>query len=119
MQKRLLLCGSAGLMVIASIAAFMSDEGTMATCDQGKSAITIFMCGDVMLGRGIDQILPHPGNPTLHESFVKSAEGYVELAERLNGPIPRSAGYSYIWGIALEELGQSLPDLRIINLETS
>ena len=27
--------------------------------------ITIFMCGDVMTGRGIDQILPHPSDPIL------------------------------------------------------
>jgi poly-gamma-glutamate synthesis protein (capsule biosynthesis protein) len=23
--------------------------------------VTLFLCGDVMLGRGIDQVLPHPG----------------------------------------------------------
>ena len=77
------------------------------------------MCGNVMLGRGIDQILPHPGDPVIHESYMKSAEGYVELAERVNGPIPRNAGYSYIWGDALGELEKIRPDLRIINLETS
>ena len=25
--------------------------------------ILLFVCGDVMLGRGIDQILPHPKRP--------------------------------------------------------
>ena len=25
--------------------------------------VTLFACGDVMPGRGIDQILPHPANP--------------------------------------------------------
>jgi poly-gamma-glutamate synthesis protein (capsule biosynthesis protein) len=29
--------------------------------------ITIFMCGDVMTGRGIDQILPNPSDPTNYE----------------------------------------------------
>jgi poly-gamma-glutamate synthesis protein (capsule biosynthesis protein) len=91
----------------------------MTTCDQGINPITIFMCGDVMLGRGIDQILPRPSDPIIHESYMKSAKGYVALAERVNGPIPQTAGYSYIWGVALKELEQTLPDLRIINLETS
>jgi poly-gamma-glutamate capsule biosynthesis protein CapA/YwtB (metallophosphatase superfamily) len=30
-----------------------------------KLVITIFLCGDVMIGRGIDQILPHPSDPAL------------------------------------------------------
>jgi poly-gamma-glutamate synthesis protein (capsule biosynthesis protein) len=72
-----------------------------------------------MTGRGIDQVLSHPGDPTLHESYVKDARDYVHLAERANGPIPRSVKPSYIWGDALDELEKASPDLRIINLETS
>ena len=81
--------------------------------------IRLFLCGDVMPGRGIDQALPHPCEPTLHESYVRSALGYVELAEAANGPIPRPVGPSYIWGAALQELQRLRPDARIINLETS
>ncbi|MCK5093543.1 MAG: CapA family protein, partial [Spirochaetes bacterium] len=81
--------------------------------------ITIFMCGDVMTGRGIDQILPHPSNPIIHEPYMRSAKGYVELAEEVNGPIQQPVSYSYIWGDALEELERMAPDLRIINLEMS
>lgn len=81
--------------------------------------ITLFMCGDVMTGRGIDQVLPHPGDPTLHEPYMESAGGYVELAVRANGPIPRPVNFSYIWGEALHELERVAPDLRMINLETS
>ena len=33
--------------------------------------LTLFLAGDVMLGRGIDQILLHPGNPALHEPYMK------------------------------------------------
>ena len=79
----------------------------------------IFLCGDVMTGRGIDQILPHPCDPLLHESYVKSARDYVRLAEDVNGRIPRAAKFSYIWGAALQELHRAQPDVRIINLETS
>jgi len=84
-----------------------------------NTPITLFMCGDVMLGRGIDQVLPHPNNPVLYEQYMKSAIGYVKIAEQQNGPIPYPVSYSYIWGDALEELERMAPDLRIINLETS
>ncbi len=72
-----------------------------------------------MTGRGIDQILSHPGDPTLHEPYMKNAMGYVDIAEQANGPIPKPAGWKYVWGDALAELHRMGPDLRIINLETS
>ncbi len=81
--------------------------------------ITFFLCGDVMTGRGIDQILPHPSDPDIHEGYMKDAGGYVEIAEKVNGPIPRPVAPAYIWGDALDELERAAPDLRIINLETS
>jgi poly-gamma-glutamate synthesis protein (capsule biosynthesis protein) len=83
------------------------------------ASITIALCGDVMTGRGIDQILAHPGDPTLHEPFVKDAREYVELAERAHGSITRPVGDAYVWGDALEEWNRALPDVRIANLETS
>ena len=30
----------------------------------------LFVCGDVMTGRGIDQILRHPREPQLYEEFI-------------------------------------------------
>lgn len=72
-----------------------------------------------MLGRGIDQILPHPGNPALFERYVASAEQYVALAELANGPIPRGVGWGYVWGEAMVELANRRPDISIINLETA
>lgn len=81
--------------------------------------VTLFLCGDVMTGRGIDQVLPHPSEPQLHESYLRSALGYVELAESANGPIPKPVDYSYVWGDALQEFESFAPDLRIVNLETS
>jgi poly-gamma-glutamate capsule biosynthesis protein CapA/YwtB (metallophosphatase superfamily) len=85
----------------------------------GPLVIRLFLCGDVMTGRGIDQILPHPSDPTLHEDYVKNAREYVQLAEEANGPIPKPVSFSYVWGDALEILHTEEPDLRIINLETS
>ena len=84
-----------------------------------QQAIRLFLCGEVMLGRGIDQVLPHPCHPILHESYVHSAIDYVRLAEEAHGPIPRQVVPSYIWGIALDELNRCRPDARIINLETA
>lgn len=81
--------------------------------------ITLFLCGDVMIGRGIDQVLPHPGNPRLYEPWVKNSRRYVELAERAHGPIPRPVNFSYLWGDALGELERAAPDVRLINLETA
>lgn len=72
-----------------------------------------------MTGRGIDQVLPYPSEPTLHESYVKNAKAYVELAEQVNGPIPKIVDFEYVWGDALPELYRREPDVRIINLETS
>lgn len=79
----------------------------------------LFLCGDVMTGRGIDQVLPHPGDPTLHEPYLKSALGYVDIAQQANGPFPRSVDFAYVWGDALGELERMAPDARIVNLETA
>ena len=110
-----------------------------------SALITMFMCGDVITGRGIDQVLPHPSDPLIHERrmrslrarrippllrsllpdfvvykrYVKSAREYVELAEKAHGSIRQPVDFSYIWGDALEELERVAPDLRMINLETS
>jgi poly-gamma-glutamate synthesis protein (capsule biosynthesis protein) len=86
---------------------------------QDSSAVRLFLCGDVMTGRGIDQALPHPSDPRIYEPFVQDARDYVKLAERASGPIPRPVAFSYIWGDALEELAAVKPDLRVLNLETS
>jgi poly-gamma-glutamate synthesis protein (capsule biosynthesis protein) len=81
--------------------------------------VTLFLCGDVMLGRGVDQILPHPGDPALREPGVRDARTYVALAEAANGPIPRPVGFPWPWGDALAVLDQAAPDVRVVNLETS
>lgn len=84
-----------------------------------RSRVTLFLCGDVMTGRGVDQVLPHPSDPEIYELYIDDARSYVELAERVSGPIPRPVDLSYIWGDALDELDRVAPDARIINLETS
>ncbi|MGR4881215.1 CapA family protein [Streptomyces sp. LARHCF249] len=85
----------------------------------GGELVTLFLAGDVMLGRGIDQILPHPGDPGLEEAYVRDARTYVELAEAVSGAVPRRAAFSWPWGEALDLLDAAAPDARIVNLETS
>jgi poly-gamma-glutamate synthesis protein (capsule biosynthesis protein) len=92
-------------------------EETVLPSDR-SGLIKIFLGGDVMTGRGIDQVLPHPSVPVIYERFMKDARGYVELAEKINGRIERPV-CSYIWGDALDAMERSASDVRIINLETS
>jgi poly-gamma-glutamate capsule biosynthesis protein CapA/YwtB (metallophosphatase superfamily) len=77
----------------------------------------ILLTGDVMLGRGIDQVLRHSVSPELHEPFVKSALTYVSLAEGKNGRIPRRVAHDYVWGDALKLMRDA--ELCIVNLETA
>ncbi len=79
----------------------------------------LFLCGDVMTGRGIDQALPHPCPPDIYEPSMRSAVGYIRLAEEANGPIPRPLDFASIWGAALEQLNRAQSHARIINLETA
>ena len=58
-----------------------------------KVLIAIFLCGDVMIGRGIDQILPH----------FTSKTGVTAIADSLSAvvtPIGNSGSpaLSVIWG---------------------
>ncbi len=79
--------------------------------------VTLFLCGDVMTGRGVDQILTCPSLPEIHESYVRDARDYLALAEQASGPIPRSVDAAYIWGDALAELERVAPEARVLNLE--
>lgn len=81
--------------------------------------ITLFLAGDVMTGRGIDQVLPSPGAPGLHEPNMPSALDYVARAVRQSGPIDLPVRPATLWGDALEELSRRAPALRLVNLETA
>ena len=70
-------CLLAGLAAVAWLAGPINHPRSMAMDRQPDAIqssipsdlITIFLTGDVMIGRGIDQILPHPGDPVIHESY--------------------------------------------------
>lgn len=111
-----LALGAVGGMLVHRVHA---EEAPQRTGDERQAPVTLFLCGDVMLGRGIDQILAHPSDPALHENYVHDARGYLALAERASGPIPRKVAADYVWGEALAQWRARRPALRIINLETS
>lgn len=79
----------------------------------------LLLGGDVMTGRGIDQVLPHPGVPTLFEPWVRDARDYVRLAEGVNGTIEAPLAPAAIWGEALALMDRWPEALRIVNLETA
>jgi poly-gamma-glutamate synthesis protein (capsule biosynthesis protein) len=81
--------------------------------------LTLFLCGDIMTGRGVDQALPHPCPPEIYETYLRDARDYVARAERVHGPIPRPVDFRYIWGDALAEMERLAPEARIVNLETA
>jgi poly-gamma-glutamate capsule biosynthesis protein CapA/YwtB (metallophosphatase superfamily) len=81
--------------------------------------LRLFLCGDAMLGRGIDQIMQSPSQPRLYEEYVHSALTYVRLAEAKHGPIPRRVAPEYVWGDALPIMTADEIAARIINLETA
>ena len=81
--------------------------------------MTVSLCGDVMLGRGVDQILPHPGDPSLRERGVRDARGYVRMAEAVNGAIPRPVDFTWPWGYSLRVLDEAGAEVRVVNLETA
>lgn len=79
----------------------------------------LFLAGDVMIGRGIDQILPHPSPSQIYEPVVSDAREYISLAEKTSGKINYPVSFDYIWGDALAEIRKKNPVLKIINLETA
>ncbi len=81
--------------------------------------IRLFLCGDVMTGRGIDQIQRFPSDSRIYEPYIHHSEDYIRLAEQVNGAISTPVDWTYIWGDAFEELNRRSPDFRIINLETA
>lgn len=111
------------LRMLGGIAAGVATSAARADSSQLSrtpgAAFSLFLCGDVMTGRAIDQILPHPSRPQLHETYMHDARGYLALAERESGDIPHPVPWPYVWGDALAELQRRKPAARIINLETS
>ncbi len=120
-RRRMLSWLGLGLLGLGSgaVARARTQRMTHHEAENKTDPVTLFLCGDVMTGRGIDHVLPNPSSPEIYESYMTSTLGYVEIAEEANGPIPAPVAFDYIWGDALTEFIRVAPDLRLINLETA
>jgi poly-gamma-glutamate synthesis protein (capsule biosynthesis protein) len=116
MTRRTFLGSLAAAGLASTIPGLAGAGGRPAPSSNGTR---LFLCGDVMTGRGVDQILPNPAEPEIHEPYVQDARDYVKLAEAENGPIPKPVDFDYIWGDAPAILDSLAPHARIINLETA
>lgn len=87
--------------------------------ETSENVLKLFLCGDVMTGRGLDQALSNSVDPVLYESYIKDARNYLKLAERESGEIDTPLAHNYIWGDALKVWKKEAPQFRLINLETS
>ena len=81
--------------------------------------VRIALAGDVMIARGIDQVLRYSVEPELREPAVRDARDYVLLAEKTSGPIPRNVDAGFVWGDLLPVLAEFSPHATIMNVETS
>ena len=84
-----------------------------------SAALKLLLGGDVMLGRGIDQLMPQHCDPALHEAVARDARDYLALAEERIGPIASPFSPERVWGESLSWIQGLNPELRIVNLETA
>ena len=69
-----------------------------------RALVTLFFCGDLMTGRGIDQILPAQSPPELFDLREGRSECMWRSPRSGMAPFPSNVDYRYIWGEALEIL---------------
>jgi poly-gamma-glutamate capsule biosynthesis protein CapA/YwtB (metallophosphatase superfamily) len=79
----------------------------------------VLLTGDMMLGRGVDLIQAASCDPGPSDGYGRTEREVLDLAERLNGAIPRPVDTGYVWGEALDALAPFETALRIVNLETA
>lgn len=82
-------------------------------------SFSLLLCGDVMTGRGIDQIFKYKNDFTLYEFFVKDARYYIPKEMKKYIEENKFVPYNYIWGDLLQISLFINSNLKIINLETS
>lgn len=107
--------------ISATGGALLASAGMLSCAAKPKppASIKLFLGGDVMTGRGIDQAFPISSHPRLYEQRTDDARYFVERAEASSGAFTRPVSHAYPWGDAMEIWSQMRPDARIINLETS
>lgn len=77
-----------------------------------------FHCGDVMTGRGIDQIFGPVCSSDSNEGYARDTQTYIHLAEEKQGTtISKPVDHSYIWGDAFHVWDHLNPEFKVVNLE--
>ncbi|MFE8034107.1 CapA family protein [Thiohalocapsa marina] len=82
-------------------------------------SVRLFLAGDVMLGRAIDQLFIRHHPDILDKDDYKPAWLYQHLSEAIHGALSRPVAYASIWGPLPELLDAADTDLRLLNLETA
>lgn len=83
------------------------------------SSVHLALAGDVMLGRGVDQLWSSCSKPLLHERVVRDARQYVAMAEQRHGVIAKPVDHAYPWGEALAALLHPSSQITLVNLESA
>lgn len=77
----------------------------------------LFLGGDVMLGRALDALMPHPSDPRPLEGSTSSPKAHLSLIESARGKMMRPLAPESVWNDLLPDLRSTQIDLRLINLE--
>jgi len=108
-----------GWSLRALLGALAAPAAARADATPHPRRVRLFLAGDVMTGRGLDQALATSVDPELREPWIRDARRYLELAQEVSGPFATPLSAETPWGDALGELGRARPHARIVNLETS
>lgn len=85
--------------------------------DSPQPGMRLFLAGDVMLGRTLDALMPHPSDPQPLEGSAASPEAHLRRIESAYGHGIWPIAPDDVWSKLLVELDWRKPDLRLINLE--
>ena len=94
-------------------------HGTAAAWPRQANTLRLFLGGDVMTGRAIDQLFAVHNDDDFGKPEHVPARRYLALSAALHGGEMRPVRHDYVWGSALGVLDQAQPDFRLVNLETA
>lgn len=84
-----------------------------------EGCLRLFLGGDVMTGRGIDQLFAVHNDDDFGKPDHIPARNYLHWSAALHGAEMLPLRHDYIWGAALGVLDLADPDFRLVNLETA
>jgi len=88
---------SGALRAGSSVAACCRWRGTVG--EVGDGLLTLFLCGDVMTGRGVDQVCRTRAIRSWRERYAPMRGRTSAWPSGAHGRIPRPAGFAWPWGM--------------------